>query len=113
MTQGWVVAKDGVSAFLDGKLATLGLNAKEAADFKDFWLPHLTASPYARISFVPQQAWSVAAPLAVSPKADTTVRLFMDWRPLNAPIAIAPQQLGPTPARTGFTVVEWGGTLYK
>lgn len=33
----------------------------------------------------------------------------MDYRPLDAPIDVVPQELGPPPRREGFTLVEWGG----
>jgi len=110
---GFVVARNNVEATLKSKLTQLGLNTKEISDFNDFWLPIVTKSPYALISFVPQAEWSKAAPLAISPAPQTVIRVFMDWKPLSAPISIAPQTLPPTPVRTGFTAVEWGGLLYK
>jgi hypothetical protein len=111
-THGAVIAASDVDAFLTTTLAKLGLNAKESADFREFWTPRVSASPFARISFVPQPEWSVAAPLSISPTPRTMIRVFMDWQPLNAPISIEPQSFEPTPARDGFTAVEWGGTLY-
>ena len=108
-----MVARNNVEATFKSKLAQLGLNEKEIGDFNDFWLPIVTKSPYALISFVPQDEWSKAAPLAISPAPQTVIRVFMDWKPLSEPISIAPQTLPPTPVRTGFTAVEWGGLLYK
>jgi len=112
-TTGFVVARNNVEATFKSKLAQLGLNAKEISDFSDFWLPIVTKSPYALISFVPQDEWSKAAPLSISPAPETVIRVFMDWKPLASPISVAPQILPPTPTRTGFTAVEWGGLLYK
>ena len=112
-TTGFVVARNDIEASLKSKLAILGLNAKEISDFNEFWLPIVTKSPYALISFVPQDEWSKAAPLSISPAPETVIRVFMDWKPLSAPIEIAPQILPPTPSRTGFTAVEWGGLLYR
>jgi hypothetical protein len=111
--QGWVVASKDVESFFMKLLPYLGLNAKETFDFNEFWLPIVSKSPYARISFVPQDEWTAAAPLAISPVPDTIIRVFMDWQPLSAPISIEPQDLLPPPERTGFTAVEWGGLLYK
>jgi len=111
--QGWVVSYSKIDSFLSSKLAQLGLNAKESADFREFWVPIVSRSPYARISFVPQDEWSKAAPMSISPAPDTVIRVFMDWSPLSAPISIEPQILPPAPIRAGFTAVEWGGLLYK
>jgi hypothetical protein len=112
-TTGFVVARNDVEAAFKSKLSQLGLNAKEISDFNDFWLPIVTKSPYALISFVPQDEWSKAAPLSISPAPQTLIRVFMDWKPLAEPINVAPQTLPATPARTGFTAVEWGGLLYR
>ena len=112
-TTGFVVARKDVEATFKSKLAQLGLNAKEISDFNDFWLPIVSKSPFALISFVPQAEWSKAAPLSISPAPDTVIRVFMDWKPLSVPIDVAPETLPPTPQRTGFTAVEWGGILYR
>jgi hypothetical protein len=112
-TTGFVVASKNVEATLTEKLTRLGLNAKEISDFNEFWVPIVSKSPYALISFVPQDKWSKAAPLVISPAPETMIRVFMDWKPLAKPISIAPQILPPTPSRTGFTAVEWGGLLYR
>lgn len=110
--EGFVVEKDGVSQFFDDKLAQQGLNEKEIADFKEFWLPRLNSDPYYFITFVPQADFDRYAPLTVKPRPDTVIRVFFDYRGLSAPINVPEQQLT-APAREGFTVVEWGGRLYR
>ena len=52
----------------------------------------------------------VLAPLIVSPKPDTSIRVFLDFEGLEKPIALPEQKLSAIP-RTGFTVIEWGGLL--
>ena len=47
--------------------------------------------------------------LNVSPAPDTCIRVFMAYKPLTAPVDL-PAQTFETPERTGFTVVEWGGS---
>lgn len=37
------------------------------------------------------------------------LRVFMAWKPLEEAVGIPPQELEFT-ERTGFTVVEWGGS---
>lgn len=108
---GFVVKGSDASSFLQKTLPKYGLNQKEATEFMDFWVPKLKGAPYYQISFLTDD-WSKAAPLSVSPRPQTSIRLFMDWKPLSAPVSIiAPKII--TPVRNGFTLVEWGGTLYK
>jgi hypothetical protein len=106
------IVKDGeVDQFLKRTLAKYGLNEKESQEFREFWVPHMTGSPYYRVSFLTTE-WSKAAPLYVSPAPQTQIRIFMDWRPLGGPINL-PEPKIETPKRQGFTLVEWGGTLWK
>ena len=49
-----------------------------------------------------------SAPLAVTPRPDSVLRVFMAYRPMAAPIVVPPQELTPF-VRRGFTFVEWGG----
>lgn len=109
---GFVIASRNLPVILREKLIQLGLNDQEAKDFGDFWVPKLTASPYALVSFVPQAEWAKAAPLRIVPTPQTLIRVFMDWKPLAEPIDVPEQVLPPPPARNGFTAVEWGGLLY-
>ena len=51
-------------------------------------------------------------PLEITPKPDTIIRIVMEFKGLEEPIQIKEQKLI-TPQRTGFTVVEWGGTEIK
>ena len=109
--RGFVVARDQVSTFLDQKLALLGLNAKETADFKEFWVPRMQAAPWYFVTFSGNRVMDQIAPLQVTPKPDTIIRVLMDFRGLAMPISVQPQTIT-TPTRTGFTVVEWGGVLH-
>ena len=109
--EGFLVKDGEVDAFLTRILAQYGLNERESAEFREFWVPRMTGAPYYRVSFL-TDAWSQAAPLQVTPKPDTSIRLFMDWHKLNAPIQITEPKIV-TPVRQGFTLVEWGGILWK
>ena len=51
-------------------------------------------------------------PLYINPKPDTVIRILMEFKALDEPIDVVEQKLE-TPTRTGFTVVEWGGTKLK
>ena len=107
LTQGFCVAGADTAAFLEDTLAQLGLNRREANEFIVYWLPRMEQSPYNLIAFQ-QEAYTNAAKLTVTPAPDSILRVFMAWQPLDGPVDIEPQTLT-SPARTGFTVVEWGG----
>ena len=53
------------------------------------------------------------AELKVEPAPDTQIRFMMLYKPLDKKIAVKEQVLPKTPARRGFTVVEWGGCKLK
>ncbi len=113
LDEGTVVPRERVSAFLDETLGLLGLSPHEADDFKTYWVPLLTRAPFVAVRFLPQAAIDAAAPLNVSPRPDTVIRVLMDYRPLEQPIDLSPQRLKAGPAREGFVVVEWGGLKYR
>ncbi|MCC7431891.1 hypothetical protein IT412_00020 [Candidatus Peregrinibacteria bacterium] len=111
MNGGFVVAKTDLENFLNDSLAKLGLNEKEAADFKEFWLPKMkdSAGSYVLVSFVGTTDFNKIAPLTISPKPDTLIRVFMYYQPLMNKIDVPTQKLSKI-ERNGFTVIEWGGT---
>ena len=51
-------------------------------------------------------------PLEFSKEPDSIIRILMQYKALDSKIEVKEQQLT-TPERTGFTVVEWGGTEIK
>ena len=76
-----------------------------------YWLPLMEQNPYNIISFQ-TDIYTDAAQLTVSPTPDTLVRVFMAWKETDSFVEIPKQEIS-TPIRTGFTVVEWGGTEIK
>jgi hypothetical protein len=48
--------------------------------------------------------------LFVSPKPDTSIRIFLEFAGLNKPVDLISQKLD-APKRLGFTLIEWGGLL--
>ncbi|MFH1533701.1 MAG: hypothetical protein ABID64_02110 [Nitrospirota bacterium] len=110
--EGFVVESDGVEKFFDEKLAVLGLNEVEVADFKEFWVPRLSEDPYYFITFISQEDFDKYAPLTVDPEPDSVIRVFFDYKGLDGKAEVKEQKLV-TPEREGFTVVEWGGRLYR
>lgn len=98
--------------FLEDYLEACGLTYSEMDDFISFWLPRMEGNEYNLISF-PAEEYEEMASLNVSPVPDTVIRVYMVYMPLNEEVQIPEEQqlVWPSSAeRTGFTVVEWGGS---
>jgi predicted ribosomally synthesized peptide with SipW-like signal peptide len=108
--RGFVVAKAGVHQLLEDKLSLAGLNEKERKDFEEFWEPKMQTAPYYFVTFMGNSVMDGIAPLSITPKPDTIIRILMDFTPLDHPIQVQGFNIR-TPERKGFTVVEWGGVL--
>jgi hypothetical protein len=106
--RGFVVAQKDLHSFLNDKLSKLGLNAQETKDFEEYWEPYMQDKPYYFVTFMGNQFMDGIAPLTVTPKPDTVIRILMDFKGLNKPITVQGYDIK-TPQRNGFTVVEWGG----
>lgn len=107
---GFVVPGDQTATFLEDTLGGLGLTPRESEEFIVYWLPILQQNPWNYIRFQTPAEMDANQALTVSPVPDTTIRVMMTYKPLDAPVQVAPQALPPAPERTGFVVVEWGGT---
>ena len=110
---GFIVKGADTIAFLEEKLAMLGLTEREANEFIIYWLPKLENNPYNLIRFQSLAQQNENMPLDVAPTPDTVIRVMMEYQALDKEINLPEQVLPPTPTRTGFTVVEWGGTELK
>lgn len=108
MTRGFCVKGEDTAVFLEQALAQLGLTRREANEFIVYWLPLMERNPYNVISFQ-TDAYTQAAGLHIDPAPDTLIRVFMAWQSSDSFVKLPAQALT-APARTGFTVVEWGGT---
>jgi hypothetical protein len=109
---GKVVTQDKLISTVKEDLKSQGLNDKEIADFIEFWKDHLPTTPYVKLTWLTTEEMNTLAPLRVSPKPDTVIRVFLDAKGLNSPIKLTPQQFTKK-ERNGFTLVEWGGLLKK
>jgi hypothetical protein len=107
-SEGFVVARAEVRDFLTSELPQLGLNERETYDFVAAWGSKLKESPYYFITFLDQLVIDRYYPLRIYPPPETTIRVFMDFKPLSAPTAVQPLSPAPPPQRHGFTAVEWG-----
>ena len=110
-SKGFCIKGEDSAAFLEDILPKMGLNAREANEFIIYWLPRLEQNPYNVISFQ-QEAYTVTAPLEVSPTPDSMLRVFMAFYGCNSYVEMVPQEFEAF-QRVGFTVVEWGGAEVK
>ena len=108
LSKGFCVKGENTAEFLEGALAKLGLNRREANEFIVYWLPMMEQNPYNIISFR-TDLYAESAKLEITPEPDTIIRVFMTWQASNEYIELEAQQLF-APEREGFTVIEWGGT---
>ena len=107
-SEGFCVSGNDTAKFLEDALSKLGLTRREANEFIVYWLPQMQENEYNLISFQFDN-YEEAAQLTVSPNPDTEIRVFMAWKALEERTEIEPQKLT-SPERTGFTLVEWGGS---
>ena len=108
MTEGFCIKGENTAAFLEDSLEKLGLNRKEANEFIVYWLPLMEQNPYNIISFQ-TDVYTDTAELQIDPAPTTLIRVFMTFKASDYMIRLLPQKLT-APERSGFTVVEWGGT---
>jgi len=108
LSSGFVVKGSDTAAFLREKLAYLGLTPREYNEFIVYWLPLMQINEYNLITFQ-TTAYEESTNLYVSPRPDSMQRVFMAYQPLDEAISISEQVLEPF-ERTGFSVIEWGGT---
>jgi len=107
LSKGFVVKGADTAAFLQEKLAYMGLTPREYNEFIVYWLPRMQNNAYNLITFQ-GAAYTDTARLTVTPKPDSVLRIFMAYKPLDKPVKIGEQALRPF-ERKGFAVVEWGG----
>jgi len=113
-TSGFMVAREDVKSFLNDSLTKLGLTDQEKADFMEYWVSRMLNfnEPYFYITFLGTQDFNKVAPLEITPKPNTLIRVFMYFDPVTKPFQVKEQTLVSVP-RNGFTVVEWGGTTSR
>jgi hypothetical protein len=107
--RGFVVSGEESAVFLQGLLANVGLLPREYNELIVYWYPQIKDYPYVQIAIAGPE-YVETAPLEITPKPDSKLRVFMYFRRLSEPKALEPQTILPF-ERKGFTMVEWGGTL--
>ena len=114
MDEGFVIQKGNYIEFLEKTLKEIGLTDKESNDFITYWLPQMNEFPYCQISFQTEN-YEEAVGIDYSVAPNNELRVFATFKGLEQPIEILEQSLDyyENFERTGFTVVEWGGTFIE
>lgn len=114
VSKGFVIEKENYIEFLEEKLDYVGLTNKESADFISYWLPYMNEFEYCLVTFQ-MENYEEQVKLDFSVKPDNELRVFVAFKGLDNPIEIEEQDLSYYNGfeRTGFTVVEWGGTIIE
>lgn len=109
--EGFIVHKDQVVAFLEQKLTQMGFSSREQTDFITYWGPRLTQEPMVFIQFAWNDACDRFAEMDIYPQPDHVNRLYILWTAVGKQpdFKVVPQQL-PVFDRSGFDVLEWGGS---
>jgi hypothetical protein len=108
--EGYVRAYSELGTLYDYVLPKLGLNQKEAKEFKEYWTKSLPYAPYYFVGVMPESEVNALEPLQISPAPDSLVRVRFYFQALTSRKDVQEPQLI-TPKRTGFVVSEWGGAI--
>lgn len=111
LSKGFIVKWKDAREFLQAKLIEIWLTPKEYNEFIVYWYPIMMKNKYNLVHFAEKQ-YTDYAPLTITPKQDSMLRVFMVLKPLEEKIKIEEQKLKHF-ERKWFTVVEWGGTILK
>ncbi|MBK9191015.1 MAG: hypothetical protein IPM77_05565 [Crocinitomicaceae bacterium] len=113
---GFIISSSDVIPFLEEKLTLLGLNQKEQTDFITYWGPLMQTKENCLIQFMIDDEYeNYVAEMSVHPKPDAIRRVYMFISPLDQNsigMPVIPQDLKSF-ERSGFTVVEWGGSIIQ
>jgi hypothetical protein len=110
MSRGFVVSKSDTKSFLQTTLDKMGLTQSEVNDFIGFWMGRLMENDYNLIHFATTDEINRGlAKLNVSPKPDSSLRIFMVYQAVDKNTQVLPQTIKKF-TRYGFSLIEWGGT---
>jgi len=110
-SEGFLVKQTEVTAFLEDKLTQMGLNDKEKTDFITFWGPRMVQTELGFVQFLFNEDYNQVADITISPAPAEIFRVYMLWTPLENTTTFRPQpQKMESVDRTGFYVIEWGGS---
>jgi len=108
ITSGTVVKRAEAAATMRRQLKEQGMNQQETSDFMAYWEQRIPSKPYVRLTWLTTGELNQLAPLAITPRPDTLIRVFLDMDGFDTAFTMPAQKFS-APGRKGFTVTEWGG----
>lgn len=111
LSKGFVVKWENTIEFLQDKLSEFWLTPNEYNEFIVYWFPLMKNNKYNLIHFADKQYTDIA-PLDITPKPDSILRVFMVYKPLQEYIEIEKQEIEEF-NRKWFSVIEWWWTEVK
>lgn len=110
--EGHFVERDSLLSFLEASLDRMGFNAREKTDFITFWAPRMVKHSQVFVQFLVDEDYDAIASLDVSPKPDQVRRVYLLYKGISNNFEYNPQSFESF-ERSGFTVLEWGGSELK
>jgi hypothetical protein len=108
---GNIVEKDSIINFLEKTLTDLALNEKEKTDFITFWGPRMSSHEFVFVQFLIDEEYDRIATLKIDPKPDNLRRIYLVFSEISDANSIHfERQKFYSFKRSGFTVLEWGGS---
>lgn len=109
---GFIVSKDEIDNFLNDKADIMKFNSDEKAEFVSYWSYRMKGTGWDnfRVYFLQNEEVDEYLPIKVSPKPTSSNRIQIIISKAEGNEEIGEQPLIPI-ARTGFTLVEWGGVI--
>jgi hypothetical protein len=113
--EGAIVSGTNCETYLSKTLDDFGFNAQEKQDFMTYWVPQMIDYPRMFVRFYVNDAYdSKIGGITVSPNPDAILRVYMVVEPTTYQLCLPPkEQTFEKLNRTGFTLLEWGGTLIQ
>ena len=87
------------------------MNNKESTDFITFWLPTLLKNKISLCTFQ-NETFFKDFELNIEPKPETLIRIFLSIKKIDSIPDVKEQKLEKI-ERRGFTVIEWGGSIFN
>ncbi len=93
----------------------LGLKSIEQQEFLNYWLPQLYKldKPYILFSLIEPGEKERIDGVSINPKPDVFINFIAYFKGIDKPVKVETLSLPLPPIRSGFTAVEWGGTIDK
>ena len=111
---GFIVKKKNIESFLLDAATKLQLNNTEKYDFVRYWTKKMQDKKwkYYRVYFLQNAEVDSYLPLTINPNPETVNRIEIIVRKAKKNEKITPQNIIPV-ERNGYTMVEWGGAIFK